>query len=52
MPGDEARRLARVSAVADDLDKVLDKLFANVAELKIILERTEPGAPGSKKETS
>jgi hypothetical protein len=48
MPAEEARRLARVAAVADDLDKVLDKLFANVAELKLILERTEPGTPTTK----
>lgn len=50
MPADEARRLAVIASVADDLDKILDKLFANVAELKIILERTEPGTPGTKKE--
>jgi hypothetical protein len=45
---EEAQRLARVAAVAEDLDKILDKLFANVAELKLILERTEPGTPGAK----
>ena len=47
---EEAQRLAKVAAVADDLDRVLDKLFETVAELKIILERTEPGAPGKTKE--
>lgn len=50
MPADEAQRLAKVAAVAEDLDRILDKLFANVAELKIILERTEPRAPGGTKE--
>lgn len=49
-PGEEAQRLARIAAVTDDLDQVLDKLFATVAELKTILTRTEPGAPGTNKE--
>jgi len=47
---EEAQRLARVAAVADDLDRVLDKLFETVAELKIILERAEPGTPGAKEQ--
>lgn len=51
MPGDEAQRLAKVAAVTDDLDRILDKLFENVAELKkTILARTEPPAPGSTRE--
>jgi hypothetical protein len=35
-------QLASISAVADDLDAVLDKLFANVAELKAVLARAAP----------
>jgi hypothetical protein len=42
MSSDEARRLARISAVVDDLDKILDDLFASVADLKALL--TKPGA--------
>lgn len=45
MPPDEVRQLASIAAVTDDLDKLLDKLFENVAELKVILARTGPGAP-------
>lgn len=46
MPSDETRQLARVAAVTDDLDKALDKLFAHVADLKLILapDAAEPGA--------
>lgn len=36
-PADESRRLAKVAAVTDDLDRILDRLFANVAELREIL---------------
>ena len=50
MPADEARQLARVAAVADNLDKVLDKLFENVAELKLILGQAGPDAPGTEQE--
>lgn len=51
MPEEEARQqLAKVAAVASDLDKIIDKLFDNVAELKIILARAAPGAPGNTKE--
>lgn len=40
MPADAPRdQLAAIAAVADDLDAVLDKLFANVAELKSVLAR-------------
>jgi hypothetical protein len=35
-------QLAAVAKAADDLDVVLDKLFANVAELKAILGRAQP----------
>lgn len=49
-PADEAQRLARVAAVADDLDKILDRLFATAAELKVILGRNQPGAPEMKQQ--
>lgn len=43
MHGDAPRdQLASIAAVADDLDEVLDKLFANVAELKAVLARAAP----------
>jgi hypothetical protein len=32
-------QLASIAAVADDLDAVLDKLFASAAELKALLAR-------------
>jgi hypothetical protein len=35
-------QLAAVAKTADDLDAVLDKLFANVAELKAVLGRVRP----------
>lgn len=44
-PPDEARQLARIAEVTDDLDRTLDKLFAIAAELKTILARAEPDAP-------
>ena len=50
MPSDETRQLAKVAAVTDDMDKLLDKLFANVAELKVILAQADPGTPGKKEE--
>lgn len=50
MPGEEARKLARVAAVTSDLDRILDKLFANVAEIKVILGQAEPDPPGTKQE--
>jgi hypothetical protein len=44
MPDDTPReQLARIAAAADDLDKLLDKLFRNVAELKEILASTSAG---------
>lgn len=47
MPADPPReQLASIAAVADDLDAVLDKLFANVAELKAILAAAGPGETG------
>lgn len=49
MPSDESRQLAKVSAVAEDLDKLLDKLFASVAELKILLAPREPCSPEQKR---
>lgn len=36
-------QLAAVARTADDLDAVLDKLFANVAELKAVLGRDRAG---------
>jgi hypothetical protein len=36
---DPTTQLARISMVASDLDGVLDKLFANTADLRAILER-------------
>ena len=50
MPSEETQQLAKVAAVTDDLDKILDKLFQNVAELKVILGRAGPGTPGTRKE--
>ena len=49
MASDESRQLAKVAAVTDDLDKMLDKMFATVAELKLILAPPGP-APGKIKE--
>lgn len=43
MPDAPREQLASISAVADDLDRILDKLFRNVADLKVILARAEPG---------
>jgi hypothetical protein len=39
MPGTPREQLAAVARTADDLDAILDKLFANVAELKAVLGR-------------
>lgn len=50
MPADEARKLAKVAAVTTDLDRLLDKLFANVAELKVILGQPRPDAPRAEQE--
>jgi hypothetical protein len=44
MPSDETRQLAKVAKVTDDLDEILDRLFASVAELKILLSPPEPDA--------
>ena len=47
MPGDVPReQLASIAKVADDLDKVLDELFRNAAELKKILQGAQSHAPG------
>jgi len=43
MAADETRQLASIAAVAEDLDKLLDRLFENVAELKTILARAGSG---------
>ena len=43
MPADEERQLAKIAAVAEDLDRILDRLFASVAELKGMLRKPEPG---------
>ena len=48
MPSDETNQLAKVAAVTDDLDKALDKLFATVAELKIILGGPPAPPPAGK----
>lgn len=37
MPPSPAAQLAKVAAVTDDLDKILDGLFASVADLKAIM---------------
>lgn len=52
MPSDETRQLAKVAAVAEDLDKILDKLFAAAAELKILLTPREPAPPDTKRADS
>jgi hypothetical protein len=49
MTSDDARRLARISAVADDLDKILDDLFASVSDLKALLLANQPDSPDSGK---
>jgi hypothetical protein len=41
MPEDEAKILASIANVTDDLDKILDRLFENVEQLKVIL-RAQP----------
>jgi hypothetical protein len=50
-PDTETEILAGVAKVAEDLDAILDRLFANVAELKKILAPEEPGEPDDAKET-
>lgn len=52
MPSDESRQLAKVAAVTDDLDKILDKLFAAAAELRILLASREPCKPETKRADS
>jgi len=42
MPHDAPRQLASIAAVTEDLDKILDRLFRNVAELKAILGKAAP----------
>lgn len=52
MPPDEAQQIAKVAEVVGDLDKIIDRLFASVAELKLILRQqagAEPAA-GQKEE--
>jgi hypothetical protein len=47
MPEEAPRdQLAAIAAVTGDLDEVLDKLFANVDELKVILGRAAAAAEG------
>lgn len=48
MPDDETQQLARVAAVTADLDRLLDRLFTNVAELKKILTAEQPGTDTKK----
>jgi hypothetical protein len=50
MPQDAPRQLASIAAVTEDLDKILDRLFANVAELKAILGKT-PDPPSGRPQT-
>lgn len=45
---DEKQQLATIAAVLDDTDKLLDKLFRNVADLKAILTRVPQGNPDKK----
>lgn len=37
MAADESRQLAQIAAVTDDLDRLLDDLFASVEQLKAVL---------------
>ena len=49
MPDDVPRQqLASIAAIADDMDRLLDELFATTAELKLILTRPAPGTPEGK----
>lgn len=51
MATDEAR-LARIAAVASDLDRLLDDLFASVADLKqALLQEPDPPVPPEPPET-
>lgn len=51
MPEEEARQqLAKVAAVADDLDRIIDKLFQNVADLKAILVGAGQDSPSETEE--
>jgi hypothetical protein len=45
---DEKQQLATIAAVLDDSEKLLDKLFANLADIRAILARTPPGTPDRK----
>lgn len=45
---DEKRQLAQIATVLDDTEKLLDKLFANVAEIKAMLGRSPAAAPDPK----
>lgn len=45
---EEQQQLARIAAVLDDTDKLVDKLFRNVAELKEILARSALAPPEAK----
>lgn len=46
MPDPPRDQLASIAAVADDLDAVLDKLFASAAELKVLLARAAEDTRG------
>jgi hypothetical protein len=50
MPDDASRQLAAIAAVTDDLDAALDRLFASVADLKVILARANPGDTTTRQE--
>jgi hypothetical protein len=47
---EKARQLAKVAAITDELDKIIDRLFQNVADLKEILASIPPRPPGETKE--
>jgi hypothetical protein len=46
MPGRPRDQLAAIAAVTDDLDRLLDKVSASVAELKVILAGAAEGKAG------
>ena len=50
MPEEARQQLAQVAAAADDLDKIIDRLFRNVADLKAILASVTPPIHGETKE--
>lgn len=45
---DEKQQLAAIAAVLDDSERLLDRMFANIADIKAILARTAAAAPDGK----